>query len=240
MWPYFFLSFYLVLVKLILLTVLYAFFSTSGNRIETESDKIWKFQRYVLVQDFTHRLPFPTPLCVIAYPFIIVNRVCALIKNIWYVMRSVVEWFNNKCTGLKKARTVSQKMTILRSFFNWRPESTDWDRGKYVSKLTDEDYSYWKFLARQYCEKVTLNEFEVKKRIVEDLQYNFENLESLKHSMRKLEVRMNEIENAVCGRLGHPRRKVLTTFKSDPERPVRRVRSWHRSYLEYRSRHHSK
>ncbi|EEC14837.1 Trpm4 protein, putative [Ixodes scapularis] len=67
LWPYIFVIQYLVLLKLILLTLLYALFSHTAHKIEPVSDDIWKFQRYQLVVDFMNRLCLPPPLNVFSY-----------------------------------------------------------------------------------------------------------------------------------------------------------------------------
>lgn len=224
------------MVKLILLTVLYALFSTSGQRIELESDQIWKSQRYILVQDFTHRLPFPSPLCVVAYPFLFCVKGALLVRNIWYFMRSTVELVNEWCERLEKARSLSQQLTIIRSFFLFRPGVSDWDRQKYISKLTDADYSYWKFLAQQHAEQVQMStsEEQLSKKIWEDLQYNLEQIEGQKNLIRKLDLRMQEIEMAVSSRPGYSRRRVINPFKSEPSHASGRGGS---SASEFRTRH---
>ncbi|KAE9420030.1 hypothetical protein Angca_005665, partial [Angiostrongylus cantonensis] len=53
---------YFVLLKLILWPVLFAFFAKTAKTVDEEADKIWKFQMYSLVTDFSLRPPLPPPL----------------------------------------------------------------------------------------------------------------------------------------------------------------------------------
>ncbi|XP_054723861.1 protein ced-11-like [Uloborus diversus] len=66
-WAYIFNIQYFVLLKLILLTLLYALFSATASKLSAESDAIWKFQRYHLVVDFSNRLRLPAPLNIVSY-----------------------------------------------------------------------------------------------------------------------------------------------------------------------------
>ncbi|CAJ0597210.1 unnamed protein product [Cylicocyclus nassatus] len=53
---------YFVLLKLILWPVLFAFFAKTAKSVDDEADKIWKFQMYSLVTEFSLRPPLPPPL----------------------------------------------------------------------------------------------------------------------------------------------------------------------------------
>ncbi|KAK6744618.1 hypothetical protein RB195_011381 [Necator americanus] len=53
---------YFVLLKLILWPVLFAFFAKTAKSVDEEADKIWKFQMYSLVTEFSLRPPLPPPL----------------------------------------------------------------------------------------------------------------------------------------------------------------------------------
>ncbi|KAL1443009.1 hypothetical protein MTO96_046139, partial [Rhipicephalus appendiculatus] len=78
-WPYFFVIQFLVLLKLVLLTLLYALFSHTAQKIESASDDIWKFQRYKLVVDFMNRLCLPPPLNLFSY-------IIALLEFLWRLL----------------------------------------------------------------------------------------------------------------------------------------------------------
>ena len=66
-WAYVFSIQYFILLKLIMMTLLYALFAATASKLQTETDNIWKFQRYVLVVDFAHRLSLPAPLSIFLY-----------------------------------------------------------------------------------------------------------------------------------------------------------------------------
>lgn len=72
-WPYFFSVIYFVFLKLILMTLLYALFAATASKLQTETDNIWKFQRYTLVVDFANRMPLPAPLSVFCYIYFIIK-----------------------------------------------------------------------------------------------------------------------------------------------------------------------
>jgi hypothetical protein len=72
-WPYFFSIQYFIFLKLILMTLLYALFAATASKLQTETDSIWKFQRYILVVDFAHRLPLPAPLNIFCYIYFVLR-----------------------------------------------------------------------------------------------------------------------------------------------------------------------
>lgn len=80
-WVYIFFIAYLVLIKLLLLTVLYAIFASSATRLTADTDSIWKFQRYGLVMDFVVRSPLPPPLNLFYYIYWIIRFLCAIIVD---------------------------------------------------------------------------------------------------------------------------------------------------------------
>ncbi|GFR27034.1 transient receptor potential cation channel subfamily M member 2 [Trichonephila clavata] len=66
-WPYIFGLQYLLLLRLILITLLYALFNATNAKLVDEGTYIWKYQRYQLVVDFSNHLTFPAPLSPINY-----------------------------------------------------------------------------------------------------------------------------------------------------------------------------
>ncbi|CAL1287803.1 unnamed protein product, partial [Larinioides sclopetarius] len=83
LWSYIFNIQYFVLLKLILLTLLYALFSATASKLSTESDAIWKFQRYHLVVDFSNRLRLPAPLNIISYIIILLELFKWMLRRIF-------------------------------------------------------------------------------------------------------------------------------------------------------------
>ncbi|CAN8019239.1 unnamed protein product [Ixodes persulcatus] len=126
LWPYIFVIQYLVLLKLILLTLLYALFSHTAHKIEPVSDDIWKFQRYQLVVDFMNRLCLPPPLNAFSY----LLSFCQLLgRALWRCCC--------RCCGQQH-----------------RTDGDDQCPGAELSKpqrLSDEDHSYWRQLAQEYA-----------------------------------------------------------------------------------------
>lgn len=68
-WPYVFSFQFLIFLKLILMTLLYALFANTASRLQTETDHIWKFQRYQLVIDFAHRPALHAPLSLLRFAY---------------------------------------------------------------------------------------------------------------------------------------------------------------------------
>ncbi|XP_014670278.1 PREDICTED: transient receptor potential cation channel subfamily M member 3-like [Priapulus caudatus] len=58
---------YLIICKMILVTLLFALFSSTNQKIQPIADEIWLYQRYSLVIDFSNRLRLPPPFTVISY-----------------------------------------------------------------------------------------------------------------------------------------------------------------------------
>lgn len=100
-WPYFFSIQYFILLKLILMTLLYALFAATASKLQTETDNIWKFQRYILVVDFAHRLPLPAPLSIFCYIYLLFKWLFRSLTCYWCRRRdqvvSVVRLAHNKC-----------------------------------------------------------------------------------------------------------------------------------------------
>lgn len=96
-WPYLFTFQYLICLKLILMTLLYALFASTASKLQTETDNIWKYQRYTIVIDFANRPALHAPL--------------SLFKYIYTVFKLVLQFITcNKCACLRRAfstKTVS-------------------------------------------------------------------------------------------------------------------------------------
>lgn len=61
------------------MTLLFALFSATASKLQAETDNIWKFQRYILVVDFAHRLPLPAPLNIFCYIYFVLKWIFRLI-----------------------------------------------------------------------------------------------------------------------------------------------------------------
>jgi hypothetical protein len=98
-WPYFFSIQYFIFLKLILMTLLYALFASTASKLMTDTDSIWKFQRYILVVDFANRLPLPAPLNIFCY--------------IYFVLRFIFRFITCYYCCRKKDQTVSYLLFSL-------------------------------------------------------------------------------------------------------------------------------
>lgn len=78
---YFFVFQYFIILKLIAGPLLFSIFASTASKWVPEIDSIWKFQRYQLVIDFANRLPFPEPLSLFYYIYIIVRYMVALFRQ---------------------------------------------------------------------------------------------------------------------------------------------------------------
>ncbi|XP_076343398.1 transient receptor potential cation channel subfamily M member-like 2 [Tachypleus tridentatus] len=122
-WPYIFSIQYFVLLKMILLTILYATFTARASKIDSKTVAVWKFQRYQLIVDFANRLRLPAPLSIFSY------------------LIGIVNWMYGLCCV--KCRKTSKKYMKDGSLF-------DENIGGY---LHEEDYNYWKHLVQEYCKR---------------------------------------------------------------------------------------
>nr|UPO70949.1 sTRP4 [Mesobuthus martensii] len=100
LWPYIFSIQYFVLLKLIMMTLLYALFSATASKLQTEVDAIWKFQRYQLIVDFAACLRLPAPLNVFSYVLIIFR---------WIIKCSTCK------ISIKNTKVVRKRLQLLAS-----------------------------------------------------------------------------------------------------------------------------
>lgn len=77
-WAYVFSIIYIVVMKLILLTLLYALFNAKA--LTLDANIIWRYQRFQMINDFDLHLPLPAPLNVFCYIFyglrFFIKKVC--------------------------------------------------------------------------------------------------------------------------------------------------------------------
>lgn len=174
-WPYIFSIQYFILLKLILLTLLYAIFSATASKIQDETDAIWKFQRYQLVVDFANRLRLPAPLSIFSY------------------LAGLGEWIYHGfcCIMCRKSSDTTDK-----------PEGGLFGKDL-LGLLQDKDYNYWKELAQEYCrhqeEKIKNNDIPKKQMellttIAEDVDYEKSVMTQIRGQMRELERMMNQAQ----------------------------------------------
>ena len=78
-WPYIFTFQFLIFLKLILMTLLYALFASTASKLQSDTDSIWKFQRYTLVIDFANRPPLHAPLSIFLYCYKVIQIIFRII-----------------------------------------------------------------------------------------------------------------------------------------------------------------
>ncbi|XP_054166897.1 transient receptor potential cation channel subfamily M member 3-like [Oppia nitens] len=170
---------YLVFLKLILMTLLYALFSSTASRLQTETDNIWKFQRYLLVIDFAHRLPLPAPLNIFCYLF--------------FTLRSIYRFLCCRCCrSSDQTDSLRRKNGLLSS-----PETEPYSSGV----LSEDDYNLWRHLAQELVRKEedAAEDLTSMSRQLECVQTVVEETEYEKLLLRQLKTRMREIERLVLG-----------------------------------------
>ncbi|RWS12646.1 protein ced-11-like protein [Dinothrombium tinctorium] len=178
-WPYVFAVQYFVLLKLILLTLLYALFSATASRLEAETDAIWKYQRYILVADFSNRLPLPAPLSIFCYAYIIVKYIFRLLSCYYCRM-----WCKSRSKGKKQKDAIDA------------PQFDDSAERKYNLRLSEEDYNFWRHLAREYSDKLDklAEQSDINKKQWESIQAIAEEIEYEKKILRQLKGKTSELE----------------------------------------------
>eukprot|EP00794_Sanderia_malayensis_P009475 gene9475-10465_t len=80
---------YMLVANILLLNLLIAIFNNTYAEVQRNSERIWKFQRYDVIVQYTKR-PFFAP------PFVIVNHVCLLCKRIYRKLDSAYLQYRNK------------------------------------------------------------------------------------------------------------------------------------------------
>ncbi|KPM03741.1 hypothetical protein QR98_0021750 [Sarcoptes scabiei] len=120
-WSYVFTFQFLICLKLILMTLLYALFASTATKLQTETDNIWKYQRYVLVIDYANQSALSAPLSIFKYFYWIINCIFRCLTF-------------NYCRWCKRSSRVADKTVIdqcLQKFnrslivFNWNAMSVN-------------------------------------------------------------------------------------------------------------------
>lgn len=160
-------------MKLILLTLLYALFSARASKIQAETDAIWKYQRYNLVIDFANRLPLPSPLSIFCFAYYILKWFFGFI-SCYYCFKFI--------------RRIKSGAQVDGGVFD--------DDSRYQMRLSEEDYNFWRHLARQYAarqDKIA-EEKDITKKQWDGIQAMAEEIEYEKKLMKKMHGKMSELE----------------------------------------------
>lgn len=170
-WAYFFTFQFLISLKLILLTLLYALFASTASRLQSDTDHIWKFQRYTLVVDCTTRGALCAPLSIFQYAYEIALAVFHLLT-----CRCI------KC-GRRKGDHVDGKVL-------GGGAGTEVCTDDVGGRLSREDYNFWRHLAKTYYEEEikVRQKTDVVVKQAEMVQLICEEMEHSKHVLRGLKV----------------------------------------------------
>ena len=201
-WAYFFTFQFLISLKLILLTLLYALFASTASRLQSDTDNIWKFQRYTLVIDFYNRGPLCAPLSLVGYAYEIARYLyrkvaCRCVR----CGRPVGDHVDSKVISVGVAGGgaggaggggVGAGVGTVGGAGADVCESSPGDR------LSTEDYNYWRHLAKTYYDSQLSGRAEERgveqmvRRQAETQQLVVEEIEHSKHVIRGVKVSRNE------------------------------------------------
>ncbi|XP_071134130.1 transient receptor potential cation channel subfamily M member-like 2 [Mytilus edulis] len=174
---------YLLICKLVLVTLLFAMFSLTIGKVDKEAAAIWKFQRYLLIMDFEERLCFPAPLTVINYIYILIQ----------YIHRRLSSC-RQSCISFCTCTTQKKKMNLSHT----------------VQKLKrSEDYNYWKKCSHEYVsaqEEQTEVE-SIQKMQAQILQNLQDDMRFQRKTMRQMTDRIMELD-----RMMHSSRMYLESI----------------------------
>ena len=79
----FLLAIYLIITNVLLLNLLIATFASTYTNIKSQSNQIWRFQRYELIQEYKDRPIFPPPLIIISHARYVYELSSRFIRNCW-------------------------------------------------------------------------------------------------------------------------------------------------------------
>ncbi|GIY75528.1 protein ced-11, partial [Caerostris darwini] len=167
LWSYIFNIQYFVLLKLILLTLLYALFSATASKLSAESDAIWKFQRYHLVVDFSNRLRLPAPLNVISYVIILLQFIR------WLFCRAFC--CTCKENSPEGAKSEGRRYSI-KDYTYWNQLAQEYESTQQTKEME---------------QGILEKQMDMIKSLMEDFMYHKQMMQSLKSSVRELERLMN-------------------------------------------------
>ncbi|XP_076076624.1 transient receptor potential cation channel subfamily M member-like 2 isoform X3 [Mytilus galloprovincialis] len=163
---------YLLICKLVLVTLLFAMFALTITKVDLEAAEIWKFQRYMIIMDFEDRLCFPPPFTIINYLFIFLTFIHRLLKG---CMKKCSDFCT--CDKLYKTKKSESHKKTKRS----------------------EDYNYWKKCSHDYVnakeEKLQMEDIpKVQAEILQNMQ---DDLRFQKKTIKRMTDRIFELERMI-------------------------------------------
>nr|XP_022311236.1 transient receptor potential cation channel subfamily M member 8-like [Crassostrea virginica] len=103
---------YLLLSNLLLVNLVKAMFSYTFERVQENSEKLWRFERYTVINDYDWRIPSPINLIFLPYRFCCcpTKEECCLQKCRGACNRKAVEKEKNKKKAEEAYRENFQKI----------------------------------------------------------------------------------------------------------------------------------
>uniref|UniRef100_T1J9X5 Uncharacterized protein n=1 Tax=Strigamia maritima TaxID=126957 RepID=T1J9X5_STRMM len=204
--PYLMVIQYLIILKLILVTLLTALYSNTAQRDVRDTDAIWKFQRYHLVLDFNTRYRLPAPLNAISFMISIIERVCAVFR----------------CQYCRKQRQVphEEQQRILRLKQNdhnyWRGLAAEFSRQE---KIKEEEKDLPS--KQMECMQTLMQDIEHHSWMLRQMQVRFTELEKI---MLNSKVSLEEIKHELGGEDAKVLETVIHQFSRQSPYPGTRVK----------------
>ena len=95
---------YMLMVNVLLINLLIALFSNTFEKIQANSQKIWKFYRYTYIREYYYRPPLAPPLIIIGHFY---SGLRYLYNFFFGRQNSVKDNFNTVAQVLKNKRLYS-------------------------------------------------------------------------------------------------------------------------------------
>ncbi|GFQ66003.1 protein ced-11, partial [Trichonephila clavata] len=141
----------------------------TASKLESETDAIWKFQRYQLVVDFTNRLRLPPPLSIFSYLIIVVR----------WLYRCIL-------CRLCKSRDEADVSVFFDSSKGHRLSEKDYNYWRQLA----QDYTKEKMEAENE-KQLAKKQMEIIMTITEDVDYQKKVMHQLKSRLKELDRMMN-------------------------------------------------
>ncbi|XP_057302958.1 transient receptor potential cation channel subfamily M member 1-like [Hydractinia symbiolongicarpus] len=185
----FILAVYLILTNILLFNLLIAIFNNTYNTVQTNSERIWRFQRYYLVDEYYGKPAFPIP-------FILINH-----------FEMLIMWLISKCKDRNKSNTYKNGGKDESVYELLRLETKSRfccleKREKRILKNPDEKLDYIRTRVEKGKERLKKTEDEL-----------VAIKETLIHSTKLINICLKRIENKPLAA-----KKVVTRLSSNRDR----------------------
>ncbi|CAF0919426.1 unnamed protein product [Brachionus calyciflorus] len=196
---------YIIMLNILLVNLLIAIFSNAYEKVESEADKIWKFQRYRLVNEYFHRPFLPVPFTVLYYLF--------------EIFRMIFRFIFGLCFNLQSRNRISLWSTLL------LPSESN--RLKLWESFIAEEYLNKKDILTKESQEYRL---QINTEKVDTLNSKFEKMtdsqSNLANRMKNLEQKMDKIlsllgHNQDDDNVKNPVKQLTSRFSSaDKVKPI--------------------